>query len=143
MKHYLAGPMAGYADNNYPQFAAATTFLRNMGMEIVAPHEHDTDPYDPRMSWPDWMKLGIKMLMPCEGIIVLPGWNQSRGATFEAMVAYLFDYTYAEMIPTEEGWKLTADDWPVARLVAGFFNTNLRRTMDKDKDKPSFPPYTE
>ncbi len=140
MKHYLAGPMSGYADYNYPQFRAAATFLRNMGIEVVAPHEHDIDPYDKLMEWSDWAKLGVEMLLPCEGIIVLPGWNNSRGATFEAMLAYLFGFTFAELTPSDEGWQLKTDDWPVARLVAGFFNTNLRRAMDRDKDHPSYPP---
>lgn len=140
MKHYLAGPMAGYADHNYPQFRAATTFLRNMGIEVVAPHEHEIDPYDKLMRWSDWMKLGIEMLLPCEGLIVLPGWQQSRGATFEAMLSYLLGFTFAELTPSDEGWQLKIGDWPVARLVAGFFNTNLRLGMDRDKDNPSFPP---
>jgi hypothetical protein len=82
MKLYLAGPMTGYPDFNKPLFAAESARLRALGFEIVNPAElnegNDGD-------WLACMRVDIAAIMTekCDGIALLQGWEQSRGAPIE------------------------------------------------------------
>ena len=46
MKIYIAGPMSGYEDLNYPAFAQTAAVLRNAGHEVVSPAELNPDSGD-------------------------------------------------------------------------------------------------
>jgi CTP:molybdopterin cytidylyltransferase MocA len=84
MKLYIAGPMTGYAELNFPAFHAEAARLRAFGFEIVNPAEIDVGPN------PDWlaaMRADIRELVTCDGIALLPGWEQSRGASVENTLA--------------------------------------------------------
>lgn len=85
MKCYLAGPMSGLPAYNYPAFTKAAEQLRSKGFDIVSPHElHDGDttlPYD------HYLRAGLKALLDCDAIVLLDGWENSRGARIEAKVA--------------------------------------------------------
>jgi hypothetical protein len=80
MKLYLAGPMTGYLDLNFPAFHAEAARLRALGFEIVNPAElnegNDGD-------WLACMRVDIAHAVYCDGIALLPGWEQSRGALIE------------------------------------------------------------
>ena len=41
---YVAGPMRGYVDYNYPAFDSACEVLREAGYDVVSPHEICEDP---------------------------------------------------------------------------------------------------
>jgi hypothetical protein len=80
MKLYLAGPMTGYPEQNFPLFHAETARLRALGFEIVNPAELNEG------SDGDWlacMRVDIVHVVYCDGIALLPGWEQSRGAPIE------------------------------------------------------------
>ncbi|MFP4889294.1 DUF4406 domain-containing protein [Paraburkholderia sp. EG304] len=82
MKLYLAGPMSGYPELNFPAFHAEAARLRALGFEIVNPAEINADP---TAKWLDCMRADIAAIMTekCDGIALLPGWEQSRGAPIE------------------------------------------------------------
>jgi hypothetical protein len=84
MKLYLAGPMTGYPEFNFPAFRAEAARLRAMGFEIVNPAEIVTDQ---SVAWLDCMRADIKQLVDCDGIALLAGWAQSRGASIEHNLA--------------------------------------------------------
>ena len=85
MTAYIAGPMTGLPEFNYPAFNAVAAELRNSGVDVVSPTElHDGDtsrPYD------YYLRLGLKALLDCDEIVLLPGWENSRGARLELAVA--------------------------------------------------------
>lgn len=82
---YIAGPMTGYPEWNYPAFTAAAAALRGMGHTVVSPHElHDDDMTRP-FDW--YLRRDLKALCDCDAIALLPGWVDSRGATLEYQVA--------------------------------------------------------
>lgn len=84
MKIYIAGPMTGYAELNFPAFHAEATRLRGLGFEIVNPAEIDIGPN------PEWlaaMRADIRELVTCDGVALLPGWELSRGARIEQGLA--------------------------------------------------------
>lgn len=84
MKLYVAGPMTGYPEFNFPAFHAEAARLRALGFEIVNPAEINPDV---GAAWLDCMRADIKQLVDCDGVALLPGWPQSRGAALEEHIA--------------------------------------------------------
>lgn len=97
MRVYLAGPMTGYAEFNYPAFEAAASWLRAEGYEVVSPHE--VNPPDVGFDHPwDWyMRRDIAALMDVEAVVVLDGWQQSKGASLETYIARVLDMPIYEL----------------------------------------------
>jgi hypothetical protein len=94
VKWYLAGPMTGHKDSNYPAFAKATQALRAMGLDVVSPHE-TMENMDERLSWDECIRHDLRTLTTCTGIILLPGWSESRGANLEFQTALALGLTLA------------------------------------------------
>ena len=94
MKWYLAGPMSGIPESNYPAFRDACVRLRAWGYEIVSPHE--TWPHSEHADEEAYLELlrhDAETMLTCQGIILLPGWTKSRGARFEFHIALTLDMT--------------------------------------------------
>ena len=84
MKLYIAGPMTGYLDLNFPAFHAMAARLRAAGHEVINPAEINPDP---TAEWTDCMFADLKALTACDGIVTLAGWEQSPGAQIERLWA--------------------------------------------------------
>jgi Domain of unknown function (DUF4406) len=84
MRWYIAGPMTGHPDLNFPAFHAEAKRLRDLGYEVVNPAEINADP---NAGWHECMRKDIKELMGCDGVALLPGWEASRGAKLEQFIA--------------------------------------------------------
>lgn len=82
---YIAGPMTGLPEFNYPAFAAAAKVLRDKGVDAVSPAELDDG--STGKSWDYYMRLGLRALLDCDEMVLLPGWEDSRGARLERQVA--------------------------------------------------------
>lgn len=82
-KCYVAGPMTGYPELNYPLFHLTSQRLRKMGFEVVSPAELNpiTTPYR------EAMINDILALVHCDHIVMLDGWEKSKGATLEHHIA--------------------------------------------------------
>lgn len=80
MKIYIAGPMTGLPDLNFPLFHAETARLRALGFVVVNPAEINVNP---ATDWLECMRADIRELVTCDGIALLPGWEASRGAGIE------------------------------------------------------------
>ncbi len=81
---YIAGPMTGLPDLNFPAFHARAAELRALGYDVINPAEINPDSH---MSWRDCMRTDIAALVFCDAIDMLPGWENSRGATLEFDIA--------------------------------------------------------
>lgn len=84
MRIYVAGPMSGYPELNFPAFHAETARLRALGHEAVNPAEVNPDP---GMEWRDCMRADIKVMVDCDAIQLLPKWQHSKGACLEYQIA--------------------------------------------------------
>ena len=85
---YLAGPMTGYPEWNFPAFNAAAAALRDAGYEVVNPAEiNGPDAVASGKTWEDCMRADIRELCTCQGDALLPGWDKSRGASLEVHIA--------------------------------------------------------
>jgi hypothetical protein len=88
MRIYIAGPMTGIEDYNLPAFAAAALELDALGYQAVNPgHRGVIDGY----TWQDYLRDALQLLLTCEGVALLDGWENSRGATLEKHVADALD----------------------------------------------------
>jgi hypothetical protein len=84
MKIYIAGPMTGLPDYNYPLFRSWAYRLRQAGFEVDCPAENDLPPGN---EWHVYMRHAIKRLMDCDAVATLPGWEHSKGARLEVLNA--------------------------------------------------------
>lgn len=84
MKLYLAGPMTGIPDFNYPAFTRAAEKLRASGYEVVNPAEHDL-PHP--QEWHVYLRHAIKRLVDCDAVATLPAVEASKGARLEMYIA--------------------------------------------------------
>ena len=82
--YYLAGPMTGISEDNYPAFEAAATSIRALGYEVLSPHE---GPLPREAPWEDHLRQDVNTLTQCQGIILLAGWPNSQGARTELKLA--------------------------------------------------------
>lgn len=83
-KIYLAGPMSGLPESNYPAFHAAAAKLRAMGHVVLNPAEN---PEPACGTWQGYMRMALAQLVQCDGVVLLPGWSDSRGALLERELA--------------------------------------------------------
>lgn len=82
MKLYIAGPMSGLPEFNYPAFHAAEAQLQAAGYETLNPATNGE-----KDSWADYMRAGIAQVIQADGIAFLPGSDGSRGARVELNLA--------------------------------------------------------
>lgn len=108
-KYYLAGPMSGVPQQNFPLFNRVAAVLRAQGYDVISPAELDDDelieaamasdggPYC-KMSWGELLARDVKMVADdVQGLFLLPGWEKSRGAKLEAFVGVLCGHTFTEV----------------------------------------------
>lgn len=81
---YLAGPMSGMVENNYPAFNTAAEYLRAAGYTVVNPATdvHGTG----RVHYTDLIREDLRAMLDCHGIALLDCWWLSTGARNEVMV---------------------------------------------------------
>lgn len=85
LRIYVAGPMSGLKEHNLPAFAHAAGDLDAAGYVAVNPGERGViDGY----SWRDYMVDAIRLLITCDGVALLPGWENSKGARLEFTIAH-------------------------------------------------------
>lgn len=108
-KIYIAGPMSGIPQFNYPAFDKAARTLRALGYDALSPAEMDNE--ETRSvalasedgafhygdgeagscngeTWGDFLARDVKIVSDiADGVYLLPGWENSRGARLEAFIA--------------------------------------------------------
>lgn len=94
MKIYLSGPMSGYPEYNFPAFRAAAKRLRELGLEVIDPSEINQPDLN---SWEQCMKNALRDMMLCDTIVMLPGWQNSKGAVIELELSEKLGYHSYEL----------------------------------------------
>lgn len=88
MNLYIAGPMTGIPEYNYPAFRAAEAKLKALGFPVLCPvdsEEHNSS--GSTQTWDWYMRHALRMVTESTAICLLPGWQQSKGAQLEVTVA--------------------------------------------------------
>jgi hypothetical protein len=105
-KVYVAGPMTGVPQMNFPAFDKAAAHLREQGFQVVSPAELDSPEsraaalasmdgsptgYAEGETWGGFLARDVKLIADegIEAIVCLPGWEKSRGARLETFVGRL------------------------------------------------------
>lgn len=120
---YLAGPMSGLPDSNYPAFNAAAAVLRSFDYTVLNPAEN---PHS--STWLGYMRMSLRQIASCDHACFLPGWEASKGACIEMELAkglgipvHFYDYKPAPTEPKKwftspgvrAGWTPAAPAAPV------------------------------
>lgn len=81
---YLAGPMTGLPEYNYPAFHAEAARLRGLGFDVENPAENQAPACG---TWEGYMRNSVRQMLTCDAVAFLPGWAESRGALLERYIA--------------------------------------------------------
>lgn len=90
MKIYISGLISAgdtlspeAVARNKEKFVLAASHLTTTGQEAVSPLQENTD----GMPWHEYMRRDLKLLLECDAIYMLENWQQSKGASFERLIA--------------------------------------------------------
>lgn len=83
-KVYISGPITGIDFGNRFAFSCARNALELCGYEVVDPSEVQLDD---EATWTDYMRADLKLLLDCDYIYMLDGWEDSKGARIERELA--------------------------------------------------------
>ena len=85
MKIYISGQISGLPlDEAKAKFQTVETKLKAQGYETVNPLKNGIPDNE---AWEVHMAADIVLLLDCDAIYMLPGWESSKGATLEKNIA--------------------------------------------------------
>ena len=135
-KYYLAGPMQGIPQFNFPAFFEAAAALRDMGFTIVSPAEIDNaddhgaalqspdgDPNNRahmnNKTWGDFLARDVKIVADeVDGLVMMPNWERSKGARLEAFVGLAAKKTFAVYYPEFKRVSYVSSDF-IREIIRG------------------------
>ena len=85
-KVYISGKITGLPiEEAAAKFDNAEATYKDLGFDVINPMK--VLPYDPKHTWPDYMLADLAALRTCDAIVLLPCWQDSKGATCEKIFA--------------------------------------------------------
>lgn len=97
MTIYIAGPMTGYPEFNYPKFKAVAAELRAGGLDVRSPADDEPpNAYTTDQPYGFYLRRSLRILLDCDEIVLLPGWQDSLGARIEHDIAQALGMTITE-----------------------------------------------
>ncbi len=125
---YLAGPMRGHEELNFPAFHKEAAWLRAQNWTIFSPAERDEA--DPVLNG-DWsinaergldyyMQYDLAAVAQTDAVICLPDWETSQGARLETMVAVELGHPVFEIARVGLARRKTLLSVDNARVAAEF-----------------------
>jgi len=138
LKIYIAGPMSGVENWNFPAFFEAERQLLELGYEVVNPAHNDGSTYEEALasantgkhSWDWYMRRDLAKLITCDAVCLLPEWKNSKGASLEVTVAKSLDMPLyilrdGKLVPRVEilglsGWARNGKDTVADHLISNY-----------------------
>jgi hypothetical protein len=85
LRAYISGPMSGRPEWNFPAFRKAAREWRKRGWRVMDPSRSFGGRTDlPRSVY---MRKDVAMLLRVDAVVVLDGWETSKGARLEVEIA--------------------------------------------------------
>lgn len=121
---YLAGPMRGLPNYNFPAFHDAAKRLRADGYIVKSPAEMDTEQDGCKSDGSDvilrdlshYMARDLPEICRCDAVVLLPGWEESEGVSIEVALARNLNKPLWAFEKEEETGRCML--WPVAQVAA-------------------------
>ena len=122
MTLYLAGPMRGFPGWNWPAFDEYQTMLEDFyGIEVVSPANLDREAgidyqdFLDQDGLKDCIERDVKAILDsCDGIVLMPGWKQSKGCAVEIALARFLGlaiyFAYYKLNPDNQSWSFYVSD---------------------------------
>ena len=85
VRAYISGPMTNLPNFNYPAFHEAADILRAKGYEVLNPAEAFAG--DQTLPLATYLRHDIESVLKADMLVVLHGWEKSKGASLEVAVA--------------------------------------------------------
>ncbi|AFU45853.1 hypothetical protein C380_10760 [Acidovorax sp. KKS102] len=120
---YVAGPMTGLPEYNFPLFNATAARLRSEGWHVENPAEHG---HVEGAGWADYLRWDISRIATCGAIYLLPGWSKSKGATLEVHIASVLGL---QVLLADGAESPTAQPAPAATPTAASLAWNALRDL--------------
>jgi Domain of unknown function (DUF4406)/Domain of unknown function (DUF6378) len=141
---YIAGPMTGFENHNYPLFSALAACLRAQGYVVKNPAESFGG--DQTRELYEYIELNLEMVMDTEAIVLMPGWRDSEYARMEAAVAKALNHAFYEATVSEgappdqaDSWSITETGTPATTAAEGI-ETDARALVFGERDIQYGPP---
>ena len=83
MRIYIAGPMAGIEDLNFPAFFAMEDKIKELGHTPINPAVMPKG-----LEYAHYMDIALAMVRSAEALLLLPAWEPSKGARAELAYAH-------------------------------------------------------
>lgn len=93
---YIAGPMTGLPEFNYPLFFSVEASLRTLGVNDIENPARVEIPQGLVPNWNWYMRAGLTRLLRCNTIVLLDNWEESAGAVIEQGLAETLGLTMYE-----------------------------------------------
>lgn len=101
IRAYVAGPMSSLPELNYPAFHQAAATLRGAGLQVENPAEN---PAPACGSWLAYMRMAVRQVSTVDVVVLLPGWENSRGARVERELAHGMGLEVLTLAEALERW---------------------------------------
>ena len=92
---YVAGPMTGLPEFNYPAFEDARARLEAAGYEVLCPTDNEEGDTPGAHPWQWYMRRAIAQVIEADAIAVLPDAACAKGALLEIQIARALDMPVA------------------------------------------------
>ena len=98
---YLSGAIPGTPDSNIPLFEKHEKQLTQQNYHVFNPHKLPNPKR--KTEWVDYMIIDLPYVLMCDIVMVLPGWETSRGSKIEIFVAQqlskkIVDHNFEEFL---------------------------------------------
>jgi hypothetical protein len=107
-KVYIAGPMTGIPESNYPAFNKAAADWEAKGYYTLNPADNDDN--SGNQTYANFIRAGLFQLLQADIVALLPGWKNSKGAQLERHIAEILGLTIHEPAPTVRTWSAFLDE---------------------------------
>jgi len=103
---YISGPVTGIEEFNRPAFLLAQRMLLSAGCSVFNPIHIDwpIDPLEGEALWKYFMAYCVQALPSCDSLLMLPDWQNSKGAKEEHRIAKMLGLTiyYSPVLEQEK-----------------------------------------
>lgn len=83
MRLFISGPMTGIEGYNKDAFDLAEKILSDRGHTVLNPANHIPKHEPESISHDGYVRICKAMINECEAVVMLPGWEKSKGAREE------------------------------------------------------------